>query len=102
MAEFNTNGHKDHTPKRQAVEAIALRGADGSFLPQPMGVPGRNERLYKTLLDMGLFVFPVFHGERNLLISHFIVSAGSPDLQHGAIPGVGIALGGVDPPVEGL
>ena len=99
---MNTNGQTNYPLEHRTTQAATLKGADGSFLPQPMGVPGRNERLYQTLLDMGVFVLPVFHGQGNLLISHFIVSAGSPDLQHGAIPGVGVALGGVDPPVEGL
>jgi hypothetical protein len=47
--------------------------------PDHIDIWSRNKRLYSTLKQMGIFVFPVLT-KNTKQIDHFIVSAGNPDL----------------------
>jgi hypothetical protein len=49
-------------------------------VPEHMDKWHRNERLYETLKNMGLFVLPL-HEKAAGGIDHFIVSTGVPDIQ---------------------
>lgn len=41
----------------------------------------RNERIYPTLLSMGLFIEPHYENEERRRIEYFIVSAGIPNAE---------------------
>ncbi len=57
-------------------------GTNGEKYPVPlsMSMMDRNDRLYETLLSLGLFVAPIFADENHNCIDHFIVSTGMPNL----------------------
>lgn len=49
--------------------------------PEHMDKYSRNARLYETLKNMGLSVYPIYLDDDPDRIDHFVVSAGCPDVE---------------------
>jgi hypothetical protein len=61
-----------------------MRKENGVYVePVSISAFDRNDRLFDTLLKMGLVVIPIFADKEKSRIDHFIVSSGTPISLHG-------------------
>lgn len=58
--------------------SLTVRTADSAPPPEHLDYWSRNDRLYKTLLDMGLYVEPIFSDDSRRDINYLRVSVGKP------------------------